>query len=71
MPRKTPSRKLILWDDLHVGLYGPPPDIPNDRAVRRCVLDLMSSFGGVVIKCMKDRARQIPTLNRFRVKVQS
>jgi hypothetical protein len=69
MPRKTPSKKLILWDDLHVSLYG-PSDIQNDRAVRGCVRDLMSSFGEVIRKCMKDRARQIPVLNRFRIKVQ-
>ena len=69
MPRKTPSTKLILWDELHVSLYA-PFDIQNDKAVRRHVRDLMNSFGEVVRKCMKDRARQFPVLNRFRIKVQ-
>ena len=69
MPSKTPSTKLILWDELHVSLYG-PADIQNDRAVRGCVQDLMNSFGEVIRNCMKDRARQIPVLSRFRIKVQ-
>jgi hypothetical protein len=30
----------------------------------------MKSFGEFVRKCMKDRARQIPVLNRFQIKVQ-
>ena len=69
MPRKTLSTKLILWDELHLSLYG-PSDIQNDRAVRRHVRDLMKNFGEIVRKCMKDRAGQIPILNRFRIKVQ-
>ena len=69
MPRKTPSTKLILWDDLHVSLYG-PSDIHDDRAVRRHVRDLLDSFGEVVRKCMKDHGRQIPVLSRFQLKVQ-
>jgi hypothetical protein len=69
MPRKTPSTKLILWDELHVSLYG-PSDIQNERGVRGSVRDLMISFGAVVRKCMKDRARQNPVLNRFRTRVQ-
>ena len=69
MPTKTPSTKLILWDDLHVSLYG-PADIQNDRTVRRHARDLMNSFAEIVRKCMKDRARQIPVLSRFRIKVQ-
>ena len=69
MPRKTPSTKLILWDELHVSLYA-PSDIQNDRVVRSHARDLMNSFGEVVRKCMKDRARQIPVLSRFRTKVQ-
>ena len=70
MPRKTPSTKLILWDDLHVSLYG-PSDLQNEKAVRRRVRDLIKSFGEIVRKCMKDRARRNPVLNRFRTKVQS
>ena len=69
MPRKTPPTKLILWDELHVSLYG-PGDIHVDRAVRRHVRDLLDSFGEVVRQCMKDLARQDPVLNRFRIKVQ-
>jgi len=70
MPRKTASTKLILWDELHVSLYG-PSDIRNDTGVRGCVRDLMINFGEIVRKCMKDRARRNPILNRFRPKVQS
>ena len=70
MPRKTPSTKLILWDELHLSLYG-PADIRNDRGVRGCVRDLMKSFGEMVRKCMKDRARQNLVLSRFRTRVQS
>jgi hypothetical protein len=69
MPTKPPSTKLILWDELHVSLYG-PSEIPNNRVVRGCVRDLMKSFGEVLRKCMKDRARQIAVLNRFRTRVQ-
>jgi len=70
MPRKTPSKRLILWDGLHVSLYG-PSDIRNARAVRGSVRDLLKGFGEVVTKCTKDRARQIPVLNHFQVRVQS
>ena len=69
MPRNTPSTKLILWDELHVSLYG-PSDIQHDRAVRSSVRDLMINFGEIVRKCMKERARQIHVLSRFQVKVQ-
>jgi hypothetical protein len=70
MPRKPPSTKLILWDELHVILYG-PSDTPNDRGVRGYVQDLMNSFGEVVRQCTKDRARQIPALKRIWVELQS
>jgi hypothetical protein len=70
MPRKPPSTTLILWDELHVSLYG-PSDMRNDRAIQRSVRDLMNSFGEVVRECMRDRARQFSVLKRFRVKLQS
>ena len=70
MPRKIPSRKLILWDELHVSLYG-PTDIRNDSVARRCVGKLMTSIGHVIGECMKDRAKLSPILKRFRVKVRS
>ena len=70
MPRKTPSTKLILWDDLHVSVYG-PYDIHDDRAVRRRVRDLMNSFGKVIRQCMRDHAREFSVLKRFRVGVRS
>jgi len=68
MPRKTPP--LVLWDELHVSLYG-PSDIRNNRTIRRRVNNLIDSFGGVIRKCMRDCAKQVPVLKRFRVKVQS
>ena len=46
MPRKTPP-KLILWDELHVSLYG-PYDIRNNSVARGCVQNLMNSFRHVV-----------------------
>jgi hypothetical protein len=56
MPANMPSTKPILWDDLHISLYG-PAYIRNDRAVRSCVRTLMKNFGEIVRKCMKDHAR--------------
>jgi hypothetical protein len=70
MPRKTPSTKMILWDELHVSLYG-PSDIRNDCAARGNVEKLMNSFGHVVGECMKDCVRQTPVLKCFRLRVQS
>ncbi len=68
MPRKTPP-KLILWDELHVSLYG-PSDILNNSVARGCVEKLMNSFCHVVRRTMKDRAQQSSLLKRFRLKVQ-
>jgi hypothetical protein len=68
MPRKTPS--LVLWDELHISLYG-PSDIRNNSVARRGVEKLMTSFRHVIRECMKDCRRQVPVLKRFRVKVQS
>ncbi|HVN82236.1 MAG TPA: hypothetical protein VMW38_24845 [Terriglobia bacterium] len=70
MPRTTPSTKLVLWDELHISLYG-PSDIRNDSVARRGVEKLMASFGHVIRKCMRDCRRQTPVLKRFRVRVQS
>ena len=70
MPRKPPPAKLILWDELHVSLYG-PSDIRNNSVARGCVQDLLNSFRHVVRTRMKDCARQSFLLKRFRLKVQS
>jgi hypothetical protein len=70
MPRKTPSTKLVLWDELHVSLYG-PSNIRNNSVARRSVENLMGGFGQAVKECMKDRAWQSSILKRFRIKVQS
>ncbi len=70
MPRKPPPAKLVLWDELHVSLYG-PADIRNDSVARRGVEKLMTRFGHVIRGCMKDCSQQALVLKRFRVRVQS
>jgi len=70
MQRNIPSTKLVLWDELHVSLYG-PSDIGNNSVVRRRVEALMISFRHVVRNCMKDGARQSSVLKHFRIRVQS
>ena len=70
MSRKPPPAKLVLWDELHVSLYG-PSNMRNNGVARRGVEKLMARFRHVVRRCMKDRAQQSPLLKRFRLKVQS
>ncbi len=70
MPRKPLPETLILWDELHISLYG-PSDIRNNSVARRCVEDLMNGFRHVVRQCMKDRTQQSSVLKRFRIKVHS
>ena len=56
MPRKTPSTKLFLWDEIHVSLHG-PSGIRNNIVARRNVEKWMNSFRHVIRECMKDRPR--------------
>jgi hypothetical protein len=70
MPKKIPPAKLVLWDELHVSLYG-PSDIRNNSVARRGVKKLMTSFRRVITECMKDRTQQSSVLKRFQIKVQS
>jgi len=67
MSRKPPP--LVLWDELHVSIYG-PSDIRNDSVARGRVQDLMNSFRHGVRKCMKESAQRYSALKRFRVEVQ-
>jgi len=69
MPRQTPPARLVLWDDLHLNLYG-PAHIENYRTARWRVAALMNSFSQAIRDCMKDQVREFPVLKRFRVKVQ-
>src|SRR5208337_3218909 len=43
IPRKPPSMKLILWDELHVSIYG-PSDIRNNSVARECVENLRTGL---------------------------
>jgi hypothetical protein len=66
---KTKPKKRILWDDLHVSVYG-PRSLQHNKSVRGCVEDLTCTFALVIKQCLKDCADESPVLKRFRVKVE-